>query len=257
MDEITQVQEEPIFSDDEENLFDDFEPTSEEPAEETESEPVTEEVTNPFELKIKYNGEELTLNEEEARTLAQKGKNYDRFYEPIERLARMNGMSVGDYVNQLNDTQFSYEVEKEKEELRTDPKYENLDDEILDEIAQSRVKQTMGERDKYYADQTKQQADAEQAKLQREIDHFFAEYPEFKDKSPDALDPKVFEFVKQGYTLLESYNKFLRMNSQKSQAEAKAKVSKLNEANKQKSLGNLTSAGKTETDAFMDGFLSE
>lgn len=261
-------------------FFDDYEPTSEvsEPTEESadtseptdvveetayeepvdgaENAPATEEnVQNDF-LKVKFNGEETALTEEEARVLAQKGMNYDRFYEPLEKLARMNNMSVGDYINQLNDTQVQYEVEKEKDNLRNDPKYENLDDEILDEIAQSRVKDFMGQREKYYADQDKQKADEEQAKAQREIQHFFEEYPEFKDKSPDALDPKVFELVGQGYTLLEAYNKFQRMNVQKSQAEAKAKVSKLNEENKKKSLGNTTNAGSGETDSFMDGFLN-
>jgi hypothetical protein len=82
------------------------------------------------------------------------------------------------------------------------------------------------------------------------------EYPEFKTKGPDALDPKVFEFVKQGYTLLEAYNKFQRMNAQKSNAEANAKVNQLNEENKKKSLGNITNAGKTEADDFMNGFLT-
>ena len=258
-----------------EGLFDDYEPTSEEP-ENTETEEPVEEPTNeeetteteetetpetetsePYGLKVKFNGEERTLTEEEARTLVQKGLNYDRFYEPIERLARMNNMDVGDYVKQLNDTQFSYEVSKEVDNLRSDPKYENVADEVLEELAQSRVRDSMGQRDRSYEDSIKQQADAEQARLQKEVDHFFEEYPEFKDKGPDALDPKVYEFVKQGYTLLEAYNKFQRMNVQKSQAEAKAKVSKLNEENKKKSLGNTTNAGKVESDDFLNGFFSE
>lgn len=249
-----------------EGLFDDYEPTSEEltesseesiePQEEPTEEPVENPVEEPYGLKIKFNGEERTLTEEEARTLSQKGLNYDRFYEPIERLARMNNMSVGDYINQLNDTQVQYEVEKEKDNLRNDPKYENVDEEILEEIAQNRVNKTIGERDQVYAGQTKQQADAEQAKLQRELDHFFDEYPEFRDKGPDSLDPKVFEFVRDGYTLLEAYNKFQRMNVQKSQAEAKAKVSRLNEDNKKKSLGNMTNIGSVEADSFLDGLNS-
>lgn len=260
--------------DSEEGLFDDYEPTSEElaefneeslePQEETEEVEETEEQTEetpetaeePYGLKIKFNGEERTLTEEEARTLSQKGLNYDRFYEPLERLARMNNMSVGDYINQLNDTQVQYEVEKEKDNLRNDPKYENVDEEILDEIAQSRVNKLMGERDTLYATQAQQQADAEQERAQREIEHFFEEYPEFREKGPESLDPQVFEFVKQGYTLLESYNKFQRMNAQKSQAESKAKISKLNEENKKKSLGNTTNAGKVETDDFLSGFLN-
>jgi len=263
--------------DSEQGFFDDYEPTSEElaelsdepsepqetetveePTEETTEETIEEtaEPANPFELRVKFNGEERTLSEEEARTLAQKGMNYDRFYEPIERLARMNGLSVGDYVNQLNDTQMRYEVEKEIETLREDPKYENVSDEVLEEIANSHVKEFMGQRDQYYADQDKKQADEEQARVQREVDLFMQEYPEFKDKSPDALDPKVFEYVKQGYTLLEAYGKFLRLNSQKSQIEAKAKVSKLNETNKQKSIGNTTNAGSSEVDPFMNGFFN-
>lgn len=252
--------------DSEEGLFDDYVPedttddTTEEPAEEsietTDETVETEPVANPFELKIKFNGEERTLSEDEARTLAQKGMNYDRFYKPLERLARMNNMSVGDYVNQLNDTQVQYEVSKEMDSLREDPKYADLDDEVLEEIATNRVTKNIGERDRQYADQSKQIADEEQARVQRDIEHFFEEYPEFRDKGPDSLDPKVYEFVQQGYTLLEAYNKFQRMNVQKSQAEAKARVSKLNEDNKKKSLGNTSNAGKVENDDFLNGFLN-
>ena len=255
--------------DSEAGLFDDYEPettestetveesTPEETVEETVSEETTEEpenVDNSF-LRVKFNGEERTLTEEEARNLAQKGMNYDRFYEPIERLARLNNMTVGEYVNQLNDTQVQYEVSKEMDALREDPKYANIDDSVLEEIAQSRVNQNMGERDRNYQSQVQEQADAQQAQAQREIDKFMEEYPEFKNKGPEALDPKVFDFVKQGYTLLEAYNKFQRETSNKVQAEAKAKASKLNEENKKKSLGNTSNAGEVEKDDFLSGFL--
>lgn len=227
--------------------------TTEESANETVEETTVE---NPFELRVKFNGEERTLTEDEARTLAQKGMNYDRFYEPIERLARMNNMSVGDYVNQLNDTQFLYEVDKEKEKLRSDSKYENVSEDVLEELAQSRVRDIIGQRDKNYNDQVQQQTDAEQEKVQRMVDHFLEEYPEFREKGPESLDPKVYDYVKQGYTLLEAYGKFQRLNASKSQAEAKAKVSKLNEENKKKALGNTTNAGGADSDAFLNGFLN-
>ena len=247
--------------DSEEGLFDDYVP--EETAEETASveevsdepaveEPVVEELPKSF-LNIKFNGEEKSLTEEEARTLAQKGMNYDRFYEPIERLARMNNMSVGDYVNQLNDTQFQYEVSKTMDEMREDPKYSDVNDEILEEIAKTRVENLIGERDKYYADQQKEQADAQQEQMKREVDKFFEEYPEFKDKGPDALDPKVYEFIQKGYTLLEAYNKFQRESVKQSQIEAQAKASQLNESNRKKSLGNTSSAGSAESDPFLAG----
>ena len=256
-----------------EGFFDDYAPedttesaTSEEPVEEsteaveTTEEPTSEIVEEPADtsfLRVKFNGEERALTEDEARTLAQKGMNYDRFYEPLERLARMNNMSVGDYVNQLNNTQEQYEMEKEKDNLRNDPKYQNLDEEILDEIAQSRVKEMMGQREQYFADQSKQQAEAEQARAQREVDHFLEEYPEFRHKDPSTLDPKVYEFVKQGYTLLEAYNKFQREMVNQQQMDLKVKASQKNEENRKKSLGNTSNAGNTDDDPFLKGFLAD
>lgn len=249
--------------DSEEGLFDDYVPeeTTEsteetEPTETTETVETVEETTEPQTfLRVKFNGEEKDLNEEEARSFAQKGMNYDRFYEPIERLARMNNMTVGEYVNQLNNTQVQYEISKEMDSLKGDPKYANIDDDVLEEIATSRVNQNIGDRDRNYQSQVKEQADAQQAQAQKEIDKFMEEYPEFRNKGPEALDPKVFDFVKQGYTLLEAYNKFQRETSNKVQAEAKAKASKLNEDNKKKALGNTSNAGEVEKDAFLSGFL--
>lgn len=266
--------------DSEEGLFDDYvaeettetteseatEPETTEAEEPAESQEAAEETTEeigeieeqiPFELDVKFNGEERVLTKDEARTLAQKGMNYDRFYEPLERLARMNNMSVGDYINRLNDTQVQFEVEKEISNLRNDPKYENVGDDILEEIANARVRDQMGQREQYFADQSRQQAEAEQARAKREIDLFMEEYPEFKNKGPESLDPKVFEFVKQGYTLLEAYNKFQRMNAQRSNASAKEKVSQLNEANRKKSIGNTSTSGSSnDGDAFLSGFNS-
>lgn len=250
-----------IESNDSENLFDDYEPeesTPTESVEESSEQEVEETPHNPFELNIKFNGEEMTLSEDEARTLAQKGMNYDRFYEPIERLARMNGMSVGDYLNRLNQTQIQYEVSKEVENLKNNPKYEGVSDEVLEEIANKNVMENVNLQDKNYEEQIKGEADAQQAKVQRDIDLFFEEYPEFKNKGPEALDPKVYDYIKKGYTLLEAYNKWSREQSRinKPQNDAKEKVSKLNEENKKRSLGNTTNAGSGEIDDFLSGFLN-
>lgn len=273
-DELNQVQEVEndeivIEADDNENLFDDFEVEEDTPVDTTEEESeqeTTEETEEMFEetpqqeenpfLKIKFNGEEMSLNEDDARTLAQKGMNYDRFYEPIERLARMNGMSVGDYLNKLNETQVQYEVSKEMELLRENPKYDGVSDEVLEEIANNHVLESIGQRDKNYQDEMQGIADAEQEKVQRDIDLFFEEYPEFKNKNPDEIDPKVYDYVKKGYTLLEAYNKWAREQVNKPQELAKQKVSKLNEENKKKSLGNTTNAGSTDADDFLNGFLN-
>jgi len=257
---VTPNEEGELFIDavEEENIFDDFEAEEDTPVEsvEEESSEPAEVADNPFGLNIKFNGEEMTLNEEEARTLAQKGMNYDRFYEPIERLARMNGMSVGDYLNRLNETQIQYEVAKEVENLRNNPKYEGVSDEVLEEIANTRVMENVNLQDRNYEEQLKGEADAQQAKVQRDIDLFFEEYPEFKNKGPEALDPKVYDYVKKGYTLLEAYNKWSREQVNSPRTQAKEKVSKLNEENKKRSLGNTTNAGSTDADDFLNGFLN-
>lgn len=268
MDETLEVNqmdsEESLFDDstveeEETGLFDDYEPTSEESTEQpTESAPVGESTeVEPTEipafLNIKFNGEEKGLTEDEARTLAQKGMNYDRFYEPIERLARLNNMSVGDYVNQLNETQTHYEVFKEMDSLKEDPKYADLPEDVLEEIATSRVKEIIGQKDRDYAEQAQKEADASNERYQREIDMFFNEYPEFKTKGPDSLDPKVFEYVQKGYTLLEAYNKFQREAVNQSQVEMKAKALQKNEDNRKKSIGNTSNAGGVEADPFLAG----
>ena len=260
MDELTENVE---FTED--DLFADYEPeqTSESENEATESTETPAEPTSETEetapageaefLRVRFNGEERGLSEEEARTFAQKGMNYDRFYEPIERLARLNNMSVGDYVNQLNETQTAYEVSKEIDVLREDPKYADLNEDVLEEIAEARVRQSIGERDANYATEQHREEDAQKQMFQEQIDKFMEEYPEYRTKGPDALDPKVFEYVQKGYTLLEAYNKFQRESVNQKQADLAAKASQKNEENRKKSLGNTSNAGSAEADPFLAG----
>ena len=240
-DELNQVTEENVFSDvtEGENLFEDVEETPETP----ETEEVQEEPKS-F-LKVKYNGEEQDLNEEDARTFAQKGMNYDKIYSPLEKLAKKNGMQVGEYLNQLEATQRQYEISQEVDKLRQDEKYADLSDEILEEIANSRIDQIITQEAQNEAEAINQ----DQLQVQREVDMFLKEYPEFQNKGPDSLDPKVYDYVKQGYTLLEAYNKFSRENP-------KEKAQRQNEENKKRSLGNTTNAGKVDSDDFLSGFLN-
>lgn len=241
--------EENVFSDvepEEENLFEEEAEDTTETLEETDEGKTPE---NPFGLKVTYNGEEQTLNEEDARSYAQKGMNYDKIYEPLQRLTRMHGLnSVGELLNMLNDTEIQYQIANEVEAMKEDPKYADVSDEILEEIAAAKVNESISDSDRKFEESQKEAADAESARVQRDIEKFFNEYPEFRDKGPEALDPKVFDYTKEGYTLLEAYNKWLREAPQQ-------KASKLNEANKKKSLGNTTNSGSVESDDFLSGFL--
>lgn len=239
--ESNQIQEENVFDDvtaEEENLFEDEENTNESSEEE-----VKEEEIPKYSLKVKYNNEEKELNEDDARMYAQKGMNYDKIYEPLEKLARANNMQVGEYLNQLNATQHEFEVSKEVEKLRGDSKYADLSDEILQEIANSRITEN-------YNQQAQTQQENENIALEKEfarqVDMFKREYP---DIEPNDVDEEVFNLVRQGYTLLEAYNKWDRTSS-------KQKAIRQNEENKKRSLGNTTNAKKVETDDFLSGFLN-
>lgn len=241
-----------VNSDD--DLFADIEETEDQPVEEPEIEAKPEE---PF-LKIQYDKQEYGLSREEAKDLAEKGKNYDRMrdkynnlYESLDKLAKLNDLSVDDYLGRLNSTQFDYMVNKEFEKLKEkDP---NASDEILMEIAQRRVNESVDLRQKKAEEDQSKEADAQFAKLQKEVEMFMEEYPEYREQGPEVLDPMVFNYVDQGYTLLEAYNKWLRNNPE---VKAKEQASKLNETNKKRSLGSTTNAGKQEYDDFLSGFMN-
>ena len=119
---------------------------AEAPAEETPSE--EEAKPEPF-LNIRYNKEDVALTREEAIELAQKGKNYDKVLgsyndlnSKISRLAKMNGMDISTYLQNLDRTQLNFEVSKEAKELKK--KYPNSDDVLLEELARRNVSERLG-----------------------------------------------------------------------------------------------------------------
>ena len=246
MDELNQVQDE--------NLFDDVEETTE-----TEVEPEAEVVEEtaeaaPF-LKVTYDKEEKNLSEDEAREYAQKGMNYDRVkgrYDELnarlDQLARLNGLSVEEYLNALGDTQTEFMVDSELDKLKE--QYPNDSEEVLREIAQRRVNENLN----LSAQKEQGKADALEVEMRRQVDMFREEYP---DVDIESIAPDVFDFVKNGYTLLEAYNKFSHIQQAKEQPaiEARQKAEKLNEDNKRKSLGNTGTAGNVDSDDFLNGFL--
>ena len=208
----------------------------------------------PF-LKIQYDKQEYGLTRDEAKELAQKGKNYDRMmdkynnlHSQLEQLASMNNMSVDDYLGSLNNVQFDYMVDAELEHLKE--QYPNDSDEALREIAEARVNNNLNLREQSIAEQTQNEADEREQRVQQEVDKFLNEYPEFRSKTADDIDPQVYELVRNGYTLLEAYNKWSRENSE-------ARASRLNEENKRRSLGSTSNAGRVESDDFLNGFLSD
>lgn len=246
MEELNQVQEENVFDDvtaEEENLFEDAEDTTET----SEAEEAEEVSAEPF-LTVRYDKEDRNLSQEEAKEYAQKGMNYDRLqgkYDDlnsrIDRLAKMNDLSVDEFLSKLDETQMEFMVSNELDSLKE--QYPDTAEEVLRELASNRIKGNIESRQNHEKAEAEAQKEAE---AQRQITNFLREYP---DVSPDNVDQKVFDYIDQGYTLLEAYEKWQRESPQ-------AKAEKQNEANKKRSLGSTTNAGKQDTDDFLSGFLN-
>lgn len=259
-----------------ESLFDD-EPTVEDTPIETE-ETTQEETTEPTVedkgtveekpqmLKLKYNGEEKEVTLEEAIALAQKGMNYDkklqeldnlknsRQIQLIDRLAKESGMSVEDYLNNVEQQFEQQTIAKIGNDLRK--KYPNADKDTLDELAKSQyalMKQEK-EKEKLIESQNKQmqQEDIEKQNdelLTQMINDFSAKYPDVNLE--EALkDTELVEFIEKGESLVTAYT-MLENKRLKAQLDAE----KLNNKNKLKSTGSITGEAKaTENDAFRSGF---
>ena len=259
MEEPTTVQAETSLED--ENLFDGYE---EETAEDTPVETVTEEPKTepeaPF-LEIKYNSETRGLTQEEARTLAQKGMNYDKVYNNHSQLmntlndfARRAGVnSVDELLNQLDGTLTQYSLNQEMESLRK--QYPDADDDVLKAFANEKLG---AKKDRAFRENTVNQqskADAQQNEIRRQLDAFNKHYP---NVDASKLDNEVYDLMKQNYTLLEAYGivEGKKATQLREKNESKKKADEFNEGNRKRSLGNTNSVSAVEADDFMSGFLN-
>lgn len=273
MDELNQVQDTAVESDDffsddateAEGLFDEPE-TQDKPVEDADTVQESNDTTNdeaavtPF-LTVTYNKAQRGLTQDEAIEYAQKGMNYDKLHgqyealkqsEPLlnelNRLAELNGMSMEDYLHNLNDVQRTFEISQELEALKQ--KYPNSSEEALSELASLQV----NERAKQAEHSRQESVDSRKQEIGRQLDVFSKRHP---DVDPAKLDSGVYDLMRQGYTLLEAYES---VNAERREAQEKARISEdkikqKNEENKRKSLGNTSSSGKVEHDDFLSGFL--
>jgi len=234
-DELNQVQEE--------NIFEDFEEPEAEAEETTEAE-----AEEPF-LTVRYDKEDKNLSKDEAVTYAQKGMNYDRMYgkyqelnDRLTALAEMNGMDVNGYLDSLNTAQTNYAISKEVQELKE--QYPNADQELLKELATKNVNERMAHQQTAKQEEETSHEESQREALEKQMDIFRAVHP---DVRADNLDDKVYELMGQGYTLLEAYTVVYQPKQDVIQTK--------NEANKKKSLGNVSTSDNISTDDFLSGFL--
>jgi hypothetical protein len=228
---------------------DGFEQTeAQEPSQETEQ----AEQTNPF-LKVKYNKEEMELDEATARELAQKGLNYDKVQERlqalesdprltlVEQLAQQQGMSVDEYVEAVR----QYQEQAQLDELIQ----QNIPEEYAKEMLENR-------RFREQLQQERQAKEAE-AKQQAEFSDFFKYFRDTNGRDfvpeQDEIPQSVWDANAQGvplrYAFAEHENQQLRQQ---------LATLKKNQDNARKApVGGVTQHGSTEiasTDPFLLGF---
>lgn len=199
-------------------------------------------------LKVKYNKEEMDLDEDTARELAQKGLNYDKVQERlqalesdprlsfVEELAKEQGMTTEQYLQAVKE----YKEQEQLNELIQ----KNIPEELAQEILETRK---MREEIK-----SKEQAKVEEEKKSAEYKEFFDYYRQAhgKDFDPnsDQIPKEVWEMNEKGVPL-----KYAFMEHHANQLQSQIKTIKQNEENAKKApVQGVTSHGSVETAAVDD-----
>lgn len=242
--EVEEVDEAPV----EESVVEADEPTEEQ-------EEVDTPEPTPQTLKIKYNKEEQEITLDEARELAQKGKNYDKVIEQlnelktdprlsfVEELAKEQNMDVNQFLD-------AYKEHKEQERLNQLME-QNIPEDLAKEILESRKDREERQREK--------ESKANEEKQNQEFGEFIQFFKDANGRDFDAEKDKIPNEVWQAnekgiplkYAYMEHYNNELRSQLQ---------VQKQNEENSKKApVKGVTQYGGEEStpeDDFLKGFNS-
>lgn len=213
--------------------------------------------------KVKYNGESVNIdNIEDLITNYQKGLNYDKKQEQYENLqnskveqyvskkAKELGMSVDEYIDQVEN--YEREQEKEKEKARLEEMINNgvPEDVAKEVIATSQLRKQLQEKENALKEQ-EERAKAEQDKTKQYSD--FVE--QFPNVEPEDIPKEVFEAA-QSTNLVSAYKDWLIKD-----LETKLQIQEQNAKNAKSAIGSVTESGPTQkqkpTDLFLEGFDSD
>jgi hypothetical protein len=212
----------------------------------------TEQPVSPF-LKVKYNHEEMDLDELTARELAQKGLNYDKTIERLNALESDPRLSFVEDLAKQNNMDVPSFLEAVKQQREEDHLNELLQQNIPEEYARE-----MLENRKFRQEfESEKQTKAQEAKSNAEFTDFFQYFNQANGRDfvadKDEIPQSVWEANKNGVPL-----KFAYMEHQNNQFKAQLQTFKQNQSNTQKApVGSVTAHGSTEVaseDPFMQGF---
>jgi hypothetical protein len=214
----------------------------------------TEQPVNPF-LKVKYNKEELALDEERARELAQKGLNYDKVTERLQALESDPRLSfIEQLASQYDMTPQEYmeAVQQQREQAKID---ELVQQGISEELAQEMLENKRF-REQYEAEKkAKQEEERKNADYNEFFDYFRQANGRDFVPNQDEIPQGVWEITEKGVPL-----KFAYMQHENNQLRNQLTTLKQNESNAKKApVGSVTAHGGNEIaseDDFLAGFNS-
>lgn len=209
--------------------------------------------------KVKYNKESVQIDSiDDVVSNYQKGLNYDKLVEKLNNLEHSKamsyitnkaadlGMSIDEYMDQVEN------YEKEQEKQREQEKLEEMISNGVPEDVAKEVIATSQLRRELQAEKNKLEKE-KQEKLDKESkDKEYADFiKEFPDVNPEDIPKDVF-LNAENSSLREAYMKY-QLEEQKKQIEI---LKKQNE-NKSSSVGSTTEFGSKDnkaTDPFLEGW---
>jgi hypothetical protein len=210
---------------------------------------------NQYKLKITYNDAEEELDEETARTLAQKGKNYDKKVSQLdEATTKLRDYDSNELIQYLkkqaekSNVSFSDFSKRYFERLN-----EQSDAEIarqkkipIDEVRAQRIANERAERAEAELATVKNKA-AEQERAESELEELKKAYPDALTK---PLPKEVVDAYKAGANLVREYKHYIELNGLRSEIEkmtSQQQIEHVNNENAGASTGKLGGAATTET----------
>jgi hypothetical protein len=196
------------------------------------SETVAPEITNDNDyLEIKYNKEQIRIDREQAKELAQKGMNYEKAVERARQEARDSYISEQGYEwnGKAITTESDYQQALKEKEMIEQYQQKDLPDEVIQELVENR---------KFRENYEKQQNEI-QTKTQRDRDfqNFLEAYP---DTKADSIPLSVWETVEKGESLVNAY-----MRYENQLLKQKLNIEQKNQENVNSSIGAVRSSGTT------------
>lgn len=265
----TEVSDDDFFSDVNDEVIEEssVEETKEEPESSTpnETDETKEETTEvdykplleALSQKVKYNGESVKIESiDDLVTNFQKGLNYDKKQEQYENLqnskveqyvskkAKELGMSVDEYIDQVEN--YEREQEKKKEQARLEEMINNgvPEDVAKEVIATSQLRKQLQEKENALKEQE------EKTKKENDKNKQYADFVEkFPNVKPEDIPKEVFENA-QNSNLVSAYKDWLIKD-----LETKLQIKEQNEKNAKSAIGSVTETGTTQKQKAIDPFL--